>query len=692
MKRVNGPFTLASVGCLALLVSFTWAGEPDQTTKRPYQNLHIPELLEGTTFNLDLHRSSKSFWPGAKTQTYAYNKESFWGPTLVFNQGETVHLNVKNDLTEPTTAHWHGMHIPAKMDGGPHELIAPGSTWSPSFKVMNHAATYWYHPHVHEATQKQLTYGAGGLIIVRDPQEAALALPRTYGVDDIPLALSSRRFYTNQEFSFEGDNDKYGDFMLVNGTLDAQVSLPAEFVRFRILNVETERGYNLGFGDNRTFYVIATDGGLVDKPIPVTRLKLMTGERVEILVNLGNDKVGSSVDFGAYNANQPFGFPGGENGTTRPNGGYLNNINFRILHINVGTQTANGITSLPATLISNRFPREADVSKERTINITGGFPGTSFTFDEKGYKAHEVSQVVKLGATEKWTIQNNQVFGHSFHIHDVQVKIVSRSSGPVEDYENGWKDTMYVPRGESVSFVARFDDFESNTDAYMFHCHMSNHEDGGLMSEFLVVKDPSDTKSIVFRHQEEHAVTPEMALKAEKLAGAKTPSNTVVASNGKAYRLDGTKPSLLFFIEADCPCSRDATPFVNRLQAHFGKSCQVIGVINANKDTASAWIKTVGCSFPIVADPTLKLIGSYGAVSSVYTTVVAPGGRIEKIYPGYSQQVLKEIANRLSRLSKQPTPIINFSGAPKKLLSGCPFDIPKDSKRHLSSEILWHDR
>lgn len=648
----------------------------------------MPELLTGTTFNLDLHPSSKSFWPGAKTKTYAYNKESFWGPTLVFNQGETVRLNVKNDLTEPTTAHWHGMHIPAKMDGGPHELISPGGMWSPTFKVMNHAATYWYHPHVHEATQKQLTYGAGGLIIVRDPQEAVLALPRTYGVDDIPLALSSRRFYTNQEFSFEGDNDKYGDFMLVNGTLDAQVTLPAQFIRFRILNVETERGYNLGFGDNRAFYVIATDGGLVDKPIPVKRLKLMTGERVEILVNLGGDKVGSSVDFGAYNANQPFGFPGGESGTTRPNGGYLNNINFRILHINVGAPTSKAITSLPKTLASSSFPKESDVSKERTINITGGFPGTSFTFNEKGYKAHDVSQIVKLGATEKWTVQNNEVFGHSFHIHDVQVKILSRSSGPVEDYEKGWKDTIYVPRGESVTFIARFDDFASNTDAYMFHCHMSNHEDGGLMSEFLVVKDPNDTKSIVFRHQEEHPVTPEMALKAAKLAGTKTPSRIVVASNGKSFRLDGAKPSLLFFIEADCPCSRDATPFINQLQAHFGKSCQVIGVINSQPETAKAWANEVSCHFPVVADPRLKLIASYGALSSVYTTVVAPGGRIEKTYPGYSQQVLKELTIRLARLSQQATPIIKFSGAPKRLLSGCPFDIPKDSKRNISSEVL----
>lgn len=194
-----------------------------KTSVRTYQDLHIPELLTGKTFDLSLHKARRSFWKGATTATYAYNNENFWGPTLVFNRGDQVQIHVKNELEEETTAHWHGLHIPAAMDGGPHQLIAPGKTWSPAFKVQNNAGTYWYHPHPHGATQKQLTYGAGGFIIIKDPAEAALALPRTYGVDDIPLALTSRRFYTNDQLSFEGDNDKYGDYPIANGVMDAQV-------------------------------------------------------------------------------------------------------------------------------------------------------------------------------------------------------------------------------------------------------------------------------------------------------------------------------------------------------------------------------------------------------------------------------------------------------------------------------------
>ena len=98
----------------------------------------------------------------------------------------------------------------------------------------------------------------------------------------------------------------------------------------------------------------------------------------------------------------------------------------------------------------------------------------------------DINHTVALDAVEKWTITNDRVFDHSFHIHDVQFKIVSRSDGPVADYEQGWKDTVSVPLGASVSFIAKFDDYASPTDSFMYHCHMANHEDGGVMGQFLV--------------------------------------------------------------------------------------------------------------------------------------------------------------------------------------------------------------
>ncbi len=464
------------------------------TTAQTYNPLIIPETITGTTFNLNLHTATKQFLSGTATNTYAYNNMLFWGPTLIMNKGDTVQMNVTNNLVDTTTTHWHGFHIPAIMDGGPHQTIPAGTTWSPTFKVDNNAGTYWYHPHLHEFTQTQLTYGAGGMIIIRDPEEAALNLPRTYGVDDIPLALTSRRFTGNQ---FVGVGSEYGDQMVVNGVLNPQVTLPKQYVRLRLLNAEMERSYNIGVtntnGTDRTFYLIATDGGLVNAPVALTRVVLAVGERCEILVDLTNDTLGGSFDIKAYNSGQANDFPGGEPATTGQFGSLLNNTTFNLLHVNVGAATASPVTTRPATLKTNTFWTEADVTNSRTVTITNGFPGgLPFSFDNLVYSPTVYNQTLNLNAVEKWTITNTSGFSHSFHIHDIQFNLVSRTGGNnagLKTYEGGWKDTLFVGQNQSVSFIAKFDGFASNTNPFMYHCHFSSHEDDGLMGQFIVVNN-----------------------------------------------------------------------------------------------------------------------------------------------------------------------------------------------------------
>ncbi len=454
-----------------------------------YNTLWIPDTLSGTVFNLTLKDTSKQLRPtGQQTITGGINNSAFWGPTLFFNKGETVHMNVTNKLNDSSTLHWHGMHLPAVMDGGPHQVIPPGTTWQPFWKVANQAGTYWYHPHLHEMTLEQITKGVGGFIIVRDSLESTLALPRKYGIDDIPLVLTSRRYSASNQFIVQ--NTAYGDYMLTNGTANAQINLPKQYVRLRILNVEIERGYDLGFSDNRTFYIIANDGGLLNAPVSATRVKVLVGERIEILVNLGNDALGSSLDLKAYNSNQAFGFPGGEPSNNGQFGSLLNNIDFTVLHINVGATTSNPITTVPATLANNIYLTAADATVNRTVTITGGNPGTNlpFVFDNNAFNLSTINKNIKLNDVEKWTVTNNNVFGHTFHIHDVQFKIVARNgiAANVGDYESGWKDVMYVPRNENVTFVAKFDDYADTIHPYMYHCHFSNHEDDGMMGQFVV--------------------------------------------------------------------------------------------------------------------------------------------------------------------------------------------------------------
>ena len=462
-----------------------------------YSNMTMPEALYGTTLNLNIHESTKQLVTGNQTITGSINNETFWGPTLFINKGDLVHMNVTNNLNESTTVHWHGMHLPAVMDGGPHQVIPAGTLWQPYWTVKNQATTLWYHPHLHTTTQAQMTKGIGGFIIVKDPQEAALALPRTYGVDDIVLALTSRSYNatTNTFVSPPASARVYGDYMLSNGTPNAQISLPKQYVRLRILNAEIERAYNLGFSDNRTFYIIGNDGGLLNAPVAVTRVKLLVGERIEIMVNLGGDTVGSSIDLKAYNSGQTLGFPGGEPNTSGDFGSLLNNIDFNVLHINVAatTTTTTPITALPSTLISNTYWTAADATVTRAIAVTNGNPGPAsvpFNFDNVTYSLTMTPKVVNLNDIEKWTVTNNAVFGHSFHLHDVEFKIVARNgvATAVGSHESGWKDTFYLPRNESVTFVAKFDDFADSdvTHPYMYHCHFGGHEDGGMMGQFIV--------------------------------------------------------------------------------------------------------------------------------------------------------------------------------------------------------------
>ena len=466
-----------------------------QSATAQYNYLKIPDTLSGTTFNLNIKDTFKQLKStGQQTITGAINGD-FWGPTLIMYKGDTVRMNVKNSLNDSTTIHWHGMHLPAVMDGGPHQVIPSGTTWKPYWKVSNNAATYWYHPHLHEKTAEHLTKGIGGFIIVRDAQEAALTLPRTYGVDDIPLMLTSRRYDANNQFVYT--NVAYGDYLLVNGTSNAQVSLPKQFVRLRILNAETERGYNLGFSDNRTFYIIANDGGLLNAPVPVTRVKLMVGERIEILVNLANDPIGSSLDLKAYNSAQTFGFPGGEPSTTGPFGSLLNNLDFPVIRCNVIAANSMAITNLPTTLVNNTYWTAASATVNRSLSVTGGQGPVPFSLNNTPFQIGTINQTINLNAIEKWTITNNNIFGHTFHIHDVEFKIVERngSASAVGAHESGWKDVLYLPINENVSFVARFDDYADPIHPFMYHCHFSNHEDGGMMGQF-VVTDPTNINAL----------------------------------------------------------------------------------------------------------------------------------------------------------------------------------------------------
>jgi len=457
-----------------------------------YNTLLIPPTLSGPTYNLTMKDTIKQFRSGQQTITAGING-NFWGPTLIFNQGDTVFMNVTNNLNDSTTLHWHGMHLPAVMDGGPHQIIPPGTVWSPYWQVKNNAGLYWYHPHLHEMTMEQIISGLGGLIIVKDPIEAALALPRTYGVDDIPLVITDRTFTTANQFSIE----PYGDTVLANGTLNASQSIPAQVVRIRILNGAIERSYNLGFSDNRSFSVIGNDGGLLNAPVSVTRYLLSAGERIEILVNFTGQS-GTNINLKAYNSTISQFIPGGENFPNGPFGNTLGRRDFNILNLNITSATSNPVSTIPTTLVNNVFPAEADAAVTRVITMTDSAGVTNpvilgpnaFVLERKLFDINYINHTVTKDDIEIWELRSSSVFAHPFHIHDVEFKILTRNGVAPSSQEAGWKDVVLVKSNETVRFIAKFDDFADATHPFMYHCHISLHEDEGMMGQFVVI-DPT---------------------------------------------------------------------------------------------------------------------------------------------------------------------------------------------------------
>lgn len=446
-----------------------------------FNELFIPDTLDGTTFNLDMRPGSVSFLPGDTTDTYGINQD-YLGPTLIMNAGDFVQMNVTNSIADTITMHWHGMHVAPEDDGGPHTMILPGNTWSPDFTVLDEATTFWYHPHLHSKTAEQVYKGAAGMIIVRDANEASLTLPRTYGVDDFPLILQDKTFDANNQFIFAALNDT----MMVNGTLAPYLEVPAQMVRFRLLNGSNQRVYNLGFPPNIPVFMIGSDGGLLEAPLPSNRLQLAPGERAEIVVDFNNLQ-GNSYPVFAFNSEMDDGISGGPNGPGGGPGNPLDGVDFAVIEFRVVGQTANPVTNISTNLntITPWNELDADVTRVKVMDQdTSGFP---YYINSTPFNMMVVNDSICLDDTEIWEIYNTSDVAHPFHIHDVQFYVIEFNGGPPPPHLAGRKDVILSAPGDTIRFITKFEDFYDDTIPYMYHCHNLFHEDAGMMGQFLVL-------------------------------------------------------------------------------------------------------------------------------------------------------------------------------------------------------------
>ncbi len=451
----------------------------------------VPPAVEGDVFDLTIQYGAMEFFPGKTTQTIGYNG-NYLGPTLILQKGSAVTLKVTNQLGDSTTTHWHGLHVAPINDGSPHNPIPAGETWSPAFTVTDNAATYWYHPHLHGKTLAQVVKGAAGFIIVHDPEEAALSLPRTYGIDDVPLVFQWKTFDAAGQIV---ESDEQDNEVLVNGVpRGGNLNLPAQVVRLRLLNGSSHRFFDLGFANNLIFKQITVDGGLLDAPVSLSRLMLAPGERAEILVDLGG-KEGQMLTLRQFGTQLPQGYPGGPmmmgGGTTGP----LDNTDFDVMTIAVTAQTPVPVTNIPGTLTLNTpYPQTGAANRSFNMNAQPMMSMTNFFINGSKFDMETINFSTEQGKTEIWTLTNQTMMAHPFHVHGNSFYILSINGSAPPASLRGKKDVITVPpMNGQVKIIIRFDDFSDPQMPYMYHCHILSHEDTGMMGQFLVTSPASAT-------------------------------------------------------------------------------------------------------------------------------------------------------------------------------------------------------
>lgn len=425
---------------------------------------------------------------------------SYLGPVIRVRTGQKVRIRFTNDVADETIVHWHGLHVPAEMDGHPRYVIAPGESYIYEFEVRNRAGTYWYHPHPHGITGPQVYGGLAGLFLVSDDEETAAGLPT--GEFDIPLVIQDRVFDQRNQLVYlsghpmEQMSGFLGDWILVNGRPDFRLAAASRAYRLRLLNGSNSRIYKLAWQDGQPLTVIATDGGLLETPVQRRYAMLGPGERLELWADFSNYPVGSELTLVSlpFDAGTMSGGRMGRGmmgaGTALPNG-----AGFSILTVHVKRrEKETGV--LPQRLSTiNRYRRQDAVNRKYPRRFHLVMQHMAWTINGRTFRMQEVAsdEKVRLNTLEVWEFINQgggmgmmggMNMPHPMHLHGMQFQVLERQGVRHAGYvDEGWKDTVLLMPGERVKILVRFADYSG---LFLYHCHNLEHEDMGMMRNYLI--------------------------------------------------------------------------------------------------------------------------------------------------------------------------------------------------------------
>ena len=460
------------VRCLILLATLVWpvAAEAAAPAGAMADTLKFPSILVNRStaprtveVSITAAPARLEILPGKVTDAFAYNG-SVPGPTLEVREGDRVVVHFTNNLAESSGIHWHGLHLPANMDGSPLFPVPPGGKKDYVFTLEpGTAGTYWYHPHPDARTGYQIAKGLYGGLIVRAARDPLPAMP------DKLLIFSDNRFHPDGSINISSprtpeaivdeENGREGKVMLINGQLMPQIRIRSgEVQRWRIVNAGAARVYRLAI-PGQTFLHVGTDGGLFERPVEVKEMLLSNSERVEVLVRgtgaPGSSTVLQNLPYDRYSVQ------------TRPAEWKQSH---RLLTLAYTREARMTPVTIPTTVRVIPPLDTAKATVRRNIVLSQGM------INNRMMDMARVDVRAKLGATEIWTIENVVGMDHPFHLHGFRFQVLDHNGVP--ERVRRWKDTVNVPKHETVRFIVHFD---AHPGKWMFHCHILDHEDHGMM-------------------------------------------------------------------------------------------------------------------------------------------------------------------------------------------------------------------
>jgi FtsP/CotA-like multicopper oxidase with cupredoxin domain len=427
-------------------------------------------------------------------------ERSYLGPIIRTRTGQSVRIRFYNNINDKTIVHWHGLHVPADMDGHPRLAISGGETYVYEFEVHNRAGTYWYHPHPHGMTGPQVYGGLAGLFLVSDDEEKAAGLPD--GEYDIPLVIQDRAFDNRNQLIYlsghrmEQMTGFLGDWILVNGYPDFILPAATRAYRLRLLNGSNSRIYKLAWQDGSPLTVIGTDGGLLERPVQRDYVMLGPGERLELWVDFSRYSVGSETALVSlpFDGGMLGGGRGGRgmmaSGASLPNGG-----GFPIFKVRVNRREETPHT-LPKQLSTIKRDRAAEaVNADQPKKFYLEMRHMNWTINGRIFSMDTVAneEKVRMNSLEVWEFVNEgggmgmmggMDMPHPLHLHGKQFQVLKRQGVLHHGYvDDGWKDTVLVMPGERIRILVRFGDYPG---LFLYHCHNLEHEDMGMMRNYLI--------------------------------------------------------------------------------------------------------------------------------------------------------------------------------------------------------------